>query len=96
MDNDDEHRERRKAGLPIERWILVVFSGAALAFTFYESGGAYLDGIRTDVEQLTRAQAVYERDLEFARAETAAVNRRMELVESRCDDVRERLGKLER
>ena len=95
MDNGDES-ERRKAGPPIERWILVVFSGAALAFTFYESGGAYLDGIRTDVEQLTRNQAVYERDLEFARAETAAVNRRMELVESRCADVRERLGKLER
>ena len=95
MDNGDES-ERRKAGLPIERWILVVFSGAALAFTFYESGGAYLDGLRTDLEQLARAQAVYERDIEFARDEASAILRRIELVESRCDDVRERLGKLER
>lgn len=94
MDNSDEI-ERRKAGLPIERWILVVFSGVALAFTFYESGGAYMDGIRTDIEQLARNQAVYERDLEFARAEAASILRRIESAESRCNDVRERLGKLE-
>jgi hypothetical protein len=88
----DSETERRKAGVPIEKWIGVLLTGTALAFGFYEATGAYLDGIRTDIEQLARDQAVLIRELEFARAETSSTNRRLELVESKCAEIRERVG----
>ena len=88
----DETSERRRSGPSVEKWILVTFAGATLAFSFYESTGAYLDSIRTDNEQLMRNQAVFERELEFARIETSALVRRVELVETKCAEIRERIG----
>ncbi|NJL71346.1 MAG: hypothetical protein HC888_06900 [Candidatus Competibacteraceae bacterium] len=89
---NDENIERRKSGLPIERWILVVFAGATLAFSFYESAGSYLDSLHDRIEQLMRDQAIHARDLEFARAELSAIARRVELIETKYVELRERIG----
>lgn len=88
----DNETERRKSRLPIERWIGVLFAGATLAFSVYESAGAYLDGIQSDIEQLALNQAVLARDIEFHRADTAAWADRVRVVENRCNEIRERIG----
>jgi hypothetical protein len=88
----DNETERRKAGLPIERWVGALLAGTTLAFAIYESAGAYLDSLHNDIELLARAQAVLTRDVEFYRAEAAAWMDRVGLVETRCNEVRERIG----
>lgn len=89
IDNDTE---RRKTGIPIEKWISALLAGSALAFAIYESGAAYLDGLQSRVDGLALDQAVLARDVEFHRADTAAWADRIRLVESRCNEIRERIG----
>ena len=85
-------QERRKSGLTPERIIANTLTAAALAFGIYSYVTTFLDGIQSDIDGLALEQAVLSGRLDAYYREREPWIKRVELLESRCNEVRERLG----
>lgn len=91
MDRDTE-QERRHASVPIEKTLALVISGAALAFAVYTYGTGYLDGLRSDIDRVASEHAVLASRFSSYVDQSGQWNDRIRLLETRCSEIRERLG----
>lgn len=76
----------------MEKMATLLFSGASLALGFYLAGASYLGGIQRDIDAVALVQADLVARLESYYRERDPWLRRIEQLESRCSEVRERLG----
>lgn len=70
----------------------ILLSGAALAFGVYSAGATYLGGLQRDIDAVALVQADLVARLESYYRERDPWIKRIEQLESRCSEVRERLG----
>ncbi len=84
--------ERRQTGIPAEKMVGYLISSAALAVTVYLASASFLDRIQRDIESIAREQSNLRVTVEAYYREREPWIKRLELLEARCSEIRERLG----